>query len=350
MRRGTWRGAWVCLAVGVVVMLLFPSSSRATGFATAFAIEGVDQARILAPAGAHVQPYHNVGYSLEWIGDEVRIEVDTSPLASSSRYSLPASPIEALSSDPVARLARNLATGADTHYEAISRILGWVARNIEYNLDRNQGQDAVAVLERRAGYCTGIARLTVSLLNSVGIEAREVAGYVVGDNHDGPKGYHRWIEALVPDRGWVFSDPLTTHHYVPANYLRLASEELVPGEGMEGLLIERRDEVATVDLYPQAIPGVRARRNSPRQLAATLRIRIEDHSRGLAILTGRSSRRTHSLVDGSTTFVGLEPGSYRLRLMVPGVGEMERVVELPGRIRKTLFLPSRSGSTVGRGR
>ena len=172
MRRGTWRGAWVCPAVGVVVMLLVPSSSRATGFATAFAIEGVDQARILAPAGAHVQPYHNVGYSLEWIGDEVRVEVDTSPLTSSSRYSLPTSPIEALSSDPVARLARNLATGADTHYEAISRILGWVARNIEYNLDRNQGQDAVAVLERRAGYCTGIARLTVSLLNSVGIEAR----------------------------------------------------------------------------------------------------------------------------------------------------------------------------------
>lgn len=350
MRR-PWRKATALrIAFGVFFWLL-SSTFLPTGVsASGFAIEGFDQARILAPAGAHVQPYSNVGYELQWIGDEVHVEIDASPLTSTSRYRLPAPPLVDGSADPIGRLGRSLAIGADTHYEVISRILGWVARNIDYNLDRSQEQAAEAVLERRAGYCTGIARLTVSLMSSVGIEAREVAGYVVGDSGVGPRGYHRWIEARVPDRGWVFSDPLTTHHYVPANYLRLASEELVPAEGMEGLLIERRDEVATVDLYPSATSGVKARRNSARQLAATLRIRLEDHSRGLAVLTGRSSRRTHTLVDGSTTFVGLEPGRYRLRLMVPGVGEVERHVDLPGRIRKTLFLPSRSGRSTDRGR
>ena len=309
------------------------------------AVEGVDRARILAPAGAEIQPYRNAGYRLEWVDDEVFVEVDASPLVSSSRFALPRKEAEG---DELARIARGVTAGAETHYDAISRILVWVARNIEYNLDREQDQGAVAVLERRSGYCTGIAKLTVSLLESVNIEAREVAGYVVGDAPAGPRGYHRWIEAWVPDRGWVFSDPLATHHYVPATYVRLASEEVIPEQGMEGLLLERRDQVSTVDLYPRAAPGVTARRNSDRQLAAALQVYLEDHSRGLAVLTGRSVRRTHVLVDGRTTFVGLEPGRYQLRLLVPGFGQMERIVELPGRVRKTLSLPTPPPAGQGR--
>ena len=34
--------------------------------------------------------------------------------------------------------------------------------------------------------------------------AREVAGYVVDPDPGGRSGYHRWIEAYLPDRGWVF--------------------------------------------------------------------------------------------------------------------------------------------------
>lgn len=319
-------GWWLWLAV-----IALPGAAGAVG---AVAVDGVDRARLLPPGGARVEDYGNAGYRLRWNEDEITIEVDTAPLASEAPFKLP----RTASDEPIARLARGLTAGAETRYEAISRILGWVARDLEYELDRSQPQDAEAVLVRRSGYCTGIARLTVALLESVEIPAREVAGYVVGSDPGRPSGYHRWIEAYLPDRGWVFSDPLTTHHYVPATYLRLAGEELETGRGMEGLLLERRDSVATVDLYPLASPGVTARRNSDRQLAASLRVRLEDQSTGTAVLEGGSDRWTHALIDGSTTFIGLDPGSYRLRLLLPGRGVVESPVELPGRVRKALLI------------
>ena len=334
------------LGVGLFLILLLVGAAQVAG--SGFAVEGVDRARSLAPAGAHVIPYSNAGYRLELIRGEVRVEVDASPLISTTRFQL--EPSDQRAEGSIARLARGVTSGAETHYEATSRVLGWVARHIAYNLDRQEDQGAAAVLERRSGYCTGVARLTVSLLEAVGIEAREVAGYVVGGSETGPRGYHRWVEVFLPDRGWVFSDPLSTHHYVPATYIRLGSELLVPEHGLDGLLLERQDEVDTVDVFPLAAPGVTARRNSERQLAASLRVRLEDHSHGVAVLTGRSARWTRALVDGGTTFVGLDPGSYDLRLLLPGHGVLQRHIELPGRIRKTLSLPvlHRDEAPVGR--
>ena len=317
--------AWLALAI------LMPASALALG---ARAIEGVDRARLLPPAGARVEDYHNAGYRLRWIGDEVEVEVETAPLDSRTHFE----PSRRPATGPIERLARGLTASAGTYYEAVSHILGWVARNLEYDLDRGQPQTAEAVLERRSGYCTGVARLTVALLEAAGIEAREVAGYVVGSEPGRPSGYHRWVEARLPDRGWVFSDPLATHHYVPAIYLRLAAEELETDRGTEGLLLERRDAIAAVDLYPLAPPGVTARRSSTRQLAAALRVRLEDQSTGTAVLEGRAARWTHALIDGKTTFVGLDPGSYQLRLLLPGRGIFESPVELPNRVRKAVLV------------
>jgi transglutaminase-like putative cysteine protease len=89
-------------------------------------------------------------------------------------------------------------------------------------------QDAPTVLRRRTAYCTGTARLAVALLTAVGIEAREVPGYVYASagSDDVRPGFHRWIEVRYPDRGWAFSDPLASQHFVPATYLRLAAESL----------------------------------------------------------------------------------------------------------------------------
>ncbi len=320
--------------VGVLLFLAAVALPVAAAALGARAVEGVDRARLLPPAGARIEDYRNAGYSLQWIGDEIAIEVDTAPLESQSRFE----PAAHTGAGAIERLAKGLTAGAETHYEAVSRVLGWVSRHLEYELDRSQPQTAEAVLERGSGYCTGVARLTVSLLESVDIPAREVAGYVVGSEPGQPSGYHRWIEAHLPDRGWVFSDPLATHHYVPATYLRLSAEDLETHLGTEGLLIERRDSVATVDLYPLAPPGVTARRSSSRRLAAALRVRLEDQSTGTAVLEGPSARWTHALIDGQTTFIGLDPGSYQLRLLLPGRGVFESPVELPNRDRKALVV------------
>ncbi len=322
------------IRAGLLLWLVAAAVPQASSALDALAVEGIDRARLLPPAGARIEDYRNAGYRLQWNGDEIAIEIDTSPLDSETRFEAP----ERSGADPIERLARGLTAGSETHYEAVSRILGWVARHLEYELDRSQSQTAEAVLDRRSGYCTGVARLTVALLEAVDIPAREVAGYVVGSEPGRPRGYHRWIEAFLPDRGWVFSDPLSTHHYVPATYLRLAAEDLEVGRGTEGLLIERRDSIATVDLYPLAPPGVTARRSSSRRLAAALRIRLEDQSTGTAVLEGSSARWTHALIDGKTTFVGLDPGDYHLRLLLPGRGVFESPVVLPNRDRKALVV------------
>ena len=324
---------WLLAAVMPHLVAYAPLWGEASALG-ARAVEGVDRVRLLPPAGARIEDYRNAGYSLSWIGDEIEVEVDAGPLDSQARFEPSRRPV----TGPIERLAAGLTVDVETHYEAVSRILGWVARHVEYDLDRGQPQTAQAVLDRRSGYCTGVARLAVALLEAVDIEAREVAGYVVGSAPGGPSGYHRWIEARLPDRGWVFSDPLATHHYVPATYLRLAAEDLEVARGTEGLLLERRDAIATVDLYPLAPPGVTARRSSARQLAAALRVRLEDQSTGTAVLEGRSSRWTHALIDGKTTFVGLDPGSYQLRLLLPGRGIFESPVELPNRVRKAILV------------
>lgn len=302
------------------------------------AVEGIDRARVLAPAGASIESYSNLGYRLRVEDGEARIEVDASPVGSRSRFEPPAEPE---SGDAIGRLAHSVTTGARTDYEAVNRVLTWVARNIEYRLDRQQSQEATAVLERRTAYCTGVARLTVALVRALGLEAREVAGFVVGESAEGPRGFHRWIEVRFPDVGWVFSDPLYSHHYVPANYLRLSSETLVPDEGMEGLLLARQNTVVPIDIYPGSIPGIRSRRNTDRRWAAALHVEVESRrTRGLAILEGNSHRWRHSLVEGTATFLGLDPGSYRLRLMIAGHGVVERRLEVFGRQRTTIFLGS----------
>ncbi|MEM1202914.1 MAG: transglutaminase-like domain-containing protein [Acidobacteriota bacterium] len=330
-RRGGLIGALVaaCGAFALLVGALPP-----VAVAEGFAVEGVDRARVLPPAGATIEAYQNSGYRLRWTDDEVIVDVEATPVGSSRRFATPDPSLEG----SVARLARSVTTGSRTEYDAASRILGWLARNITYELNRQEAQTPDAVLERRSGYCTGVARLAVAMMLSVGLEAREVAGYVYGGGEGGqPQGYHRWIEVRF-DRGWVFSDPLYSHHWVPANYLRLGSERLNLAEGTEGLLLERHDAVVAVDLYPFASTGIRARRNSDRQLAAALRVQLDGGDAGLAVLEGNATRWTHVLLEGATTFVGLDPGSYRLRLRLGGGAVVERRVELARRQRTTLLL------------
>ena len=76
---GRWLSAPLFLALVVFGAIAGPASQGA-------AVEGVDRARILAPAGAEIQPYRNVGYRLEWVDDEVFVEVDASPLVSSKGF------------------------------------------------------------------------------------------------------------------------------------------------------------------------------------------------------------------------------------------------------------------------
>jgi hypothetical protein len=279
-------------------------------------VDGGEHALILPPAGAGVVPYRNSGYALEFADGGVRVRVDLAPLRSRAPFVLR----RATGGGRVAETARAAAAGATTQYEAVSRILSWVKSEIGYELDRAQAQDAESVLRRRTAYCAGTARLSVAMLQAVGIEAREVPGYVFAVAPGAAEvqpGFHRWIEVRYPDRGWVFSDPLASQHYVPATYLRLAAESLeqLP---MDGRLLARGGAVAPVDVAPQAPEGVRVRANDDRRNAAALVLSVAGEQTAEATLRGQGIVRRLPVRAGEARFLGLPTGSYELKVLRGG--------------------------------
>lgn len=68
--------------------------------------------------------------------------------------------------------------------------------------------------DTRRGFCTHYAGALVVLLRSVGIPARMVGGYQGGEVNPitghlvvRSRDAHAWVEALLPDRGWIRVDP-----------------------------------------------------------------------------------------------------------------------------------------------
>jgi hypothetical protein len=319
---------WCSLALLLAVP---PGSLCAAGHA----VGGQDRARMRAPAGVVVDPYENAGYRLGFEGGQIVVTVDLSPLGSSVSFSPGRKP---RAGGSVENLAWSLTAGESTRYGAVSKILGWVARNVRYELDRAQPQTAEDVLARRSAYCTGFARASVALLRAVEIPAREVGGYVVSDplgawgvaadaSTPAPfSGFHRWIEVYFDDVGWVFSDPRSSHHFVPATYLPVASPLIDTAAHRDAELLGRDRDFEAVDTYLDAPNRVLARRNGHERRAAAVAVLLLSGSGaggssgapreawGEAALRGGGLTRQSQLRGGRTSFVGLDSGSYCLEI------------------------------------
>ena len=78
---------------------------------------------------------------------------------------------------------------------------------------------AAHAFEHRHGVCQDFAHIFLGCARSLGVPARYVSGYLVqnGAQADQEAG-HAWVEALVPDLGWVGFDPAngvsTSEQYV----------------------------------------------------------------------------------------------------------------------------------------
>ena len=333
----------------VLALALAAAGAVEASAAPGVVVSGGDQARVLPPTAAAVAEYANVGYEVAYGEGGVEIRVDLSPLASSASLALP--PVTG--GGEVEQIARRQVRGARTVYDAVTRILTWVRQEIDYDLDRSLPQDAESVLRRRSAYCAGTARLAVALLAAVGIEAREVPGYVYASapgTADVRPGFHRWIEVRYPDRGWAYSDPLASQHFVPATYLRLAAEslEVAPAPGR---LLERRDGTAAIDLAPAAPAGVRVRANDTVRSAAALVLRFAAGRRGEATLVGTGVRRRQPIVGGEARFLGLPNGRYELRVLDGGELAAWKSLTFRAPVLAELVIPSqRGGGAAGGGR
>jgi transglutaminase-like putative cysteine protease len=66
-------------------------------------------------------------------------------------------------------------------------------------------------LRARAGVCQDFSHIMIALVRGLGIPSRYVSGYIAPrESHDdraGDNTTHAWMEALLPDLGWVGFDP-----------------------------------------------------------------------------------------------------------------------------------------------
>jgi transglutaminase-like putative cysteine protease len=109
--------------------------------------------------------------------------------------------------------------------EYTARSVAWIRDQFSYEPGATHvHSDVDHVLRAGAGVCQDFAHLGIGLLRLAGIPARYVSGYLaprVGPKVDRPLGEqatHAWVEAHIPDTGWIGYDPthgcLTTDHHI----------------------------------------------------------------------------------------------------------------------------------------
>ena len=84
------------------------------------------------------------------------------------------------------------------------------------------GTTAAESFAMGAGVCQDHAQIFTAGARAMGIPARYVSGYLLAEDDDALHETHGWVEALVPDLGWVGFDP-SNQLCVTERYLRLAS-------------------------------------------------------------------------------------------------------------------------------
>jgi transglutaminase-like putative cysteine protease len=92
---------------------------------------------------------------------------------------------------------------------------------------------AEEVLHSRAGVCQDFSHVLISILRQRGIPARYVSGYLIPrrseqedsraamENVIGGQASHAWVQANIPDRGWIGLDP-TVGYFVDEQHILIA--------------------------------------------------------------------------------------------------------------------------------
>lgn len=193
-------------------------------------------------------------------------------------------------------------------WDAATLILEWVASHLAVDTGDDGPQDAVSVLARGRGRCSGLANAAVAMLRAAGFEARTVSGLLVGDDEVVP---HRWIECRLPAAGWVPSDPtlglwtVTPRHLVFAGIVETQTVVEILESGGDGL---------------NRLPRQGGRLLRP-NLGADLVCRLDSSATEpayLAVLRGSGGEERRARLDPEARFSGLLPGRWVLEVEAGG--------------------------------
>jgi len=123
-------------------------------------------------------------------------------------------------SPSIIRKAEEITRGAEDSWEAVIRIVGWVAKNINYDIPG--GISAIKTYETGFGECSAHSRLVTAFCRSVGIPARMVIGAIYTDTFGGSFGQHAWSEVYMGKTGWVPVDATAFEvDFIDSGHLRL---------------------------------------------------------------------------------------------------------------------------------
>lgn len=116
-------------------------------------------------------------------------------------------------------LANELAADAASTYDVVRAYEGWLAANVEYDLNAplpDAGEDAVHdfLFDSQLGFCEQIASALTIMLRTQGVPARLATGYVSGTRDEVAGVFevrasdaHAWVEVWFPQTGWQAFDP-----------------------------------------------------------------------------------------------------------------------------------------------
>jgi protein-glutamine gamma-glutamyltransferase len=113
-------------------------------------------------------------------------------------------------------LARRLAAGAATSYDAVHRIELYLRANYAYRQDVPEHDYPLPAFlsEDRAGYCQQFSGTMALMLRMLGIPSRVATGFAPGGRDPERNNFlvddtdaHDWVEVFFPSIGWVTFDP-----------------------------------------------------------------------------------------------------------------------------------------------
>lgn len=186
-----------------------------------FGIPGLHrQLQIMAESVVEMKPWHDVPYYLApgaWDGiDRLAGQGDTLEMLLPSHFARPTPALAALMAefgavrrdDPLS-LLRELNTRIFEAFEYVPK-----STRVDSPID-----DA---LRQRAGVCQDFAHIMIAMARQLGIPCRYVSGYLHHREQDHDRSSdgatHAWVEALLPELGWVGFDPtnnlLAAHRHI----------------------------------------------------------------------------------------------------------------------------------------
>jgi transglutaminase-like putative cysteine protease len=105
-------------------------------------------------------------------------------------------------------------------FEFLKTLNAFVFDFLDYSSQSTTTETTVSdILNLKKGVCQDYTHLFLAICRENKIPARYVSGYLdQGANYIGSSQLHAWVEALVPNAGWIGFDPtnnlLIDHHYI----------------------------------------------------------------------------------------------------------------------------------------